>query len=126
LPTINHAVKTGAALTGLTNLRFLELQSAFDGRRLCEQIVGLLEEKSLPSWTSPGAVDQTEWISQVRILTTVGTPYYLQESLHPNYWGQLALRNCIRQAYDGGVPRGGTCAIAGAGLVGGEPVMALR
>jgi hypothetical protein len=71
-------------------------------------------------------VDQTEWISQVRILTTVGTPYYLQESLHPNYWGQLALRNCIRQAYDGGVPRGGTCAIAGAGLVGGEPVMALR
>jgi hypothetical protein len=126
LPTINNAVKAAAVLTGLTNLRFLELQSAFVGRRLCEQIVGLLEEKSLPSWTSPGAVDQTEWISQVRILTTVGTPYYLQESLHPNYWGQLALRNCVRQAYNGGVPRGGTCTIAGAGLVEDEPVMILR
>ena len=32
-----------------------------------------------------------------------------RRTCHPNYWGQLALRNCLRQAYNGGAPRGGTC-----------------
>ena len=50
-----------------------------------------------------------------RVSTLFG-PYQLQETLHPNYWGQLALRNCVRQAYNGGAPRGGTCTIAGTGL----------
>ena len=50
-------------------------------------------------------------------------PYYIQESLHPNYWAQLATRSCVRQAYNGGAPRGGTCTIAGTGLVDGEPRM---
>jgi hypothetical protein len=50
----------------------------------------------------------------------------VQESLHPNYWGELALRNCVRQAYNGGTPRGGTCTIASSGLTSrGEPNMAL-
>jgi hypothetical protein len=70
-------------------------------------------------------VDQTEWIDQIRI-ATAGTPFFQQESLHPNYWGQLALRNCVRQAYNGGSPRGGVCAIAGTGLnAQGEPRMTL-
>ena len=53
------------------------------------------------------------------------SPYYIQESLHPNYWAQLAFRSCVRQAYNGGTPRGGTCTRAGNGLVNGEPVMSL-
>jgi hypothetical protein len=54
-------------------------------------------------------------------------PYQVQESLHPNYWGQKALRSCVRQAYNGGAPRSGTCTIAGTGLNGlGEPNMALN
>jgi hypothetical protein len=126
LPTINNAVKAAAAGTGHNNVRILELESAFNGRRLCENTVGLLEEEGFATWTAPAAVDHTEWINQIRIITTLGTAYYLQESFHPNYWAQLALRNCLRQAYNGGSPRGGTCAIAGSGLVGGEPVMALR
>lgn len=127
LPTIDHAVHAAAEMTGLTNLRSLELASTFTGHRLCESTVGLLEERGLNSWRDPGAVDQTEWINQIRTLSTVGTDYYIQESLHPNYWGQLALRNCLRQAYDSGRPRGGTCTIAGPGLTGrGEPDMALR
>ena len=56
---------------------------------------------------SPGAVDKTEWVQQIRTLTTLFPPYQLQEDGHPNYWGQLALRNCFRQAYNGGAPRGG-------------------
>jgi hypothetical protein len=127
LPTINGAVKGGAADTGLSNIRILELQGAFNGRRLCENTVGLLEEKGLSSWTNAGAVDKTEWINQIRTVSTVFGPYQLQESLHPNYWGQKALRSCVRQAYNGGAPRSGTCTIAGTGLNGlGEPNMALN
>jgi hypothetical protein len=124
LPTINTAVKNAAAATGLTNVKVLELQSAFNGHRLCENTVGLLEEKGLTSWTQSGAVDKSEWVNQIRTVSTVFGPYYVQESFHPNYWGQLALRNCVRQAYNGGTPKGGTCSISGTGLNGnGEPNM---
>jgi hypothetical protein len=127
LTTIDRVVEEAAALTRLTNVRILELASTFTGHRLCENGVGLLEERGLRYWWYPGAVDQTEWIDQIRTFTTVGTAYEVQESLHPDYWGQLALRNCMRQAYHGGRPRGGTCTIAGPGLTArGEPDMALR
>jgi hypothetical protein len=121
LPTINATVRAAIDQSGLTNTRTMELTSAFNGRRLCENTVGLYEEVGLSSWTQPTAVDRTEWINQIRTVTTIGSNYSLQESLHPNYWGQLALRNCVRQAYNNGVPRGGTCTIAGTGLVDGEP-----
>jgi hypothetical protein len=127
LPTINGAVRNAAAQTGLSNLKVLELQSAFNGHRLCESTVGLLEEKGLTSWTQAGAVDKSEWVNQIRTVSTVFGPYQVQESLHPNYWGQLALRSCVRQAYNGGATRGGTCTGAGTGLTGaGEPNMTLR
>jgi hypothetical protein len=126
LPTINNAVKNAAAQTGLTNVKILELQTAFNGRRLCENTVGLIEEKGLGSWRSAGAVDKTEWVNQIRTVSTANSNYYIQESLHPNYWGQKALRSCVRQAYNGGVPRGGTCTRTGLGLNSlGEPVMGL-
>jgi len=125
LPTINGAVQSAAAQAGLSNVRLLELSKAFDGRQLCSKSVGLLEEQGLASWKSAGAADKTEWIDQIRTVTA-GTDYFQQESLHPNYWGQLALRNCIRQAYNGGSPRGGICTIAGTGLnAQGEPRMTL-
>jgi hypothetical protein len=45
---------------------------------------------------------------------------------HPNYWAQMGLRSCLRQVWNGGVVRGGSCTISGTGLVGGEPQMALN
>jgi lysophospholipase L1-like esterase len=126
LPTINNAVANAVAQSGITNIRTLNLSTAFNGRRLCESTVGLLEERGLWDWRSTGAVDQTEWVNQIRTVTTCCGNYYLQESLHPNYWGQLGLRSCVRQAYNAGVPRGGTCRIAGTGKNAyGEPVMSL-
>ncbi len=126
LPTINTAVFGGAADAGLTNLRTLNVSSAFNGRRLCENTVGLIEERGLASWASAGAVDQTEWVNQIRTVSTCcGSNYYIQESLHPNYWGQLALRSCVRQAYNAGTPRSGTCTRSATGLLNGEPRMTL-
>jgi hypothetical protein len=99
----------------------------FNSRRLCESTVGLLEERGLTSWRNAGAVDRTEWVNQIRTATALFGLYEIQEDLHPNYWGQLALRNCLRQAYNSGTPRGGTCTRTGTGLTGGgEPVMTLR
>ena len=127
VPTIDNSVKNGAAQTGLANYVVLDDQNALAGRRLCENTVGLLEEKGVANWQSPGAVDKTEWVSQVRTLTTLFPPYQLQEDLHPSYWGQLALRNCLRQAYNGGAARGGVCTIASTGLnTYGEPQMSLH
>jgi hypothetical protein len=126
LPTINNTVRAAIGQSGLTNTRILELSSAFNGRRLCEKTVGLYEEVGLSSWTQPTAVDKTEWINQIRTATTAGSNYYVQESLHPNYWAQLAMRNCVRQAYNAGTPRGGTCTISGTGLLNNEPRMTLN
>ncbi|GAA1701150.1 hypothetical protein GCM10009745_55330 [Kribbella yunnanensis] len=123
LTTINSTVRAAITQSGLANTRLLELQSAFNGRRLCEKTVGLYEEVGLTSWTQPTAVDKTEWVNQIRTVTTVGSNYYIQESLHPNYWAQLALRSCLRQTYTQN--RGGTCAITGTGLTNGEPRMTL-
>ena len=127
LPTIDSTVLAAAAASGLSNVKTMELASAFNGRRLCEKGVGLLEEEGLANWKAAEAPNKSEWFSQVRTLTTLFGPYELQEDLHPNYWAQLALRNCLTQAYNGGVPRGGTCTISASGLnSAGEPNMSLH
>jgi hypothetical protein len=118
---MNNSARNGATASGLTNVKILDMSQLLNGRRLCENTVGLLEEKGVASWTSAGAADKSEWVSQIRTTSTLFGPYQLQEDLHPNYWGQKALRNCVRQAYNNGAPRGGTCT-HGTGLnANGEP-----
>jgi hypothetical protein len=127
LPTINNTVTGAASASGLTNVKLLNISSAFNGRRLCENTDGLLEEEGLTSWTQAAAVNTTEWINQIRTVSTAGSNYYIQESLHPNYWGELALRNCVRQAYNSGTPRAGSCTRGANGLNGSnEPNMVLQ
>ena len=111
----------------MANVKVLDMRDALVGRRLCENTVGLLEEKGVATWQSPGAVDKTEWVQPDphRRRRSSG-PYQLQEDAHPSYWGQLALRNCLRQAYNGGAPRGGTCRRTATGSTrSGEPNMTL-
>ncbi len=127
LPKINSTVTGAITQAGITNSKVLNLASTFNGRRLCETGVGLYEEVGIANWTSTGAVDRTEWINQIRTVTTAGdSPYYIQESLHPNYWGQLAVRNCVRQAWNAGTPKGGACVRTATGLLNGEPRMTLQ
>jgi hypothetical protein len=127
LPTIDNTVLGAASAAGLSNVKTMELAGAFNGHRLCEKGVGLLEEEGLSSWTSSAAVNKTEWINQIRTVTAIFPPYEIQEDLHPNYWAQLALRNCVTQAYNAGAPKGGTCTISGSGLnSAGEPNMSLH
>lgn len=127
LPTINSTVFAAAAASGLPNVKTMDLSAAFNGRRLCEKGVGLLEEEGLSNWRGAGAVDKSEWINQIRTVSAIFPPYEIQEDIHPNYWGELALRNCLTQAYNAGTPKGGTCTISGSGLnSAGEPNMSLH
>jgi hypothetical protein len=122
---MNNSLINGAAQSGVSNYVLLNMRNALVGRRLCENTVGLLEEKGVATWQSAGAVDKTEWVEQIRTTSTLFGPYQLQEDGHPNYWGQLALRNCLRQAFNGGAVRGGSCT-HGTGLNSlGEPNMTL-
>ncbi|MDP2291676.1 MAG: hypothetical protein Q8M22_10840 [Actinomycetota bacterium] len=126
LVKINGSVKNAAtAANGAGNVKVMDLAASFNGRRLCENTVNLMENSGKANWTVAGAADSTEWIAQIRTLSTVFGPYYVQESLHPNWWGEKAIRNCVRQAYNGGVPKGGVCN-RGTGLnANGEPNMTL-
>ncbi len=127
LPTINSAVANAVSASAITGVKSLNLSTAFNGRRLCESTVGLLEEQGLTYWSDAGAVDKTEWINQIRTVSTCcGSNYYIQESFHPNYWGQAALANCLRQTFNGGTVKGGTCTRGANGLNAyGEPNMVL-
>ena len=127
VPAFNNSVRNAATQTGLTNIKVLDFQSSLNGRRLCENTVGLLEEKGVANWTSAGAVDKTEWVNQLRTTSTIFGAYQVQESVHANYWGQLAMRACMRLAYNGGAPRSGNCVRSANGLNAyGEPNMALQ
>jgi hypothetical protein len=127
VPTFNNSVRNAATQTGLTNIKILDLTQSLYGRRLCENTVGLLEETGISSWTATKAVDKNEWVNQLRTTSTFGSDYQIQESVHANYWGQLAMRNCMRLAYNGGAPRGGLCVRASTGKnTLGEPKMALQ
>jgi len=126
LPTIDNSVFNAVTATGLTNIKKLEIRSAFNGRRLCESTVNRVDDTSYSSWSAPGAVDHIEWFQGIRTATTAYTDYYVQESLHPDYFAQLALRSCVRQAYNGGTPKGGTCTRSANGVnANGEPNMTL-
>jgi hypothetical protein len=107
--SMNRALTDGVARSGVTNSVVLDMSAALNGHRLCERGVGLLEERGLTNWTQPGASDNTEWVSQIRTVTAIFGPYQLQEGIHSSYWGQLAMRNCLRQAFNGGAVRGGRC-----------------
>jgi hypothetical protein len=127
VPTFNNSVRNAVTQAGLSNTRILDLTNSLTGRRLCENTVGLLEERGIASWTSAGAVDRTEWVNQLRTTSTFNSPYMIQESVHANHWGQMAMRNCMRLAYNNGVPRSGTCVRSATGLNSfGEPRMALQ
>lgn len=92
LATINTAVGRAArAVTGPEVIR-LDLSEAFDGHRLCERGVDTFPATGLRSWESEGAAAALEWVN--RIYFTL-TPWQVQESLHPNYWGMRTEQRCV-------------------------------
>lgn len=126
LPLLRRAISTAVRSVRAGNVSILDVTSAFDGNRLCErgaELVGSADGVS--DWRAPGAADRSEWVSQIRVLSTLFGPYQAQESLHPNYWGQQALQSCIREAWNNGDVRGGICRRTTTATR-TDPVMSLR
>ena len=132
--TINSAVATFSDNYPAIDVHVMDVSQALIGHRLCEDTVDLVGyDKPVKLWSNAGASDGSEWVAQIRgilssggLLPLPGSVYYKNESFHPNYWGQLALRNCLRQAYNNGDVRGGKCEFMQAGLGAfDEPMMIL-
>jgi hypothetical protein len=99
LTTIGGSVKQAAVEARQRYfVRFMELSGAFNGRRLCETGTTLMDNlHPVHSWyRSPTRA--IEWINQIRLMK-LGAYFMIQEDLHPNFMGQLALRNCLRAVY---------------------------
>ena len=127
LGTLNDTVSKAVHASGISKIHVLDNSNAFVGRRLCERTVNLIgANPEIASWKSHSAVDRTEWVSQIRTVTTVFGPYFVQESLHPNYWGERALSACLDLAWNHGNVRGGSCTIQHKGLHNGAPIMELQ
>jgi hypothetical protein len=118
---INDAVELGVRRSGVPNAGVLDLSEAFDGHRLCERGVGRLEETGLSSWRAPGAADRLEWVNGLTV-----APGRLADSVHPNYWGMLAMRACVGLALQQPRHSGSHCVPVGDSADASSPRMALR
>jgi hypothetical protein len=129
LPLVNTTFR-GAAQDAVgqrpsLQVAVMDSSRAYSQRQLCHDAVSRIGIGGPDSWRDKDAVDRSEWVMEINIINASDT--YQQESLHPNYWGQLALRNCWRQVWNGGDVRGGVCERSGmSGLTADcEPAMTL-
>lgn len=126
-----HAVRTNPRYAGIP-MFFMDPQDAFSSHELCAQGVYRLntpserERRGPKSWIEPGAALDSEWVKDIDALQQEGTEK--DESFHPNYWGQLALRNCLRQMWNRGEVLGdGACRIGPRKMTKrGEPKMTVE
>ncbi len=103
--TVSAAAADATAATG-KEIVTLDLADLFEGRRLCEQGTKLVEETT----DDAGLVESAERVDMIRLTSLApGSPYNLNEGVHPNQLGQLAIRACLRSAFNDGAARSGTC-----------------
>lgn len=122
LATINSTVRRAVDASGQHNITFLDMTRAFVGHRLCERGAAQLQESGLGSWRSAGAANALEWVNEVYLK---GSPWRVQESAHPNYWGTAAERSCLRQVVAQPRPASVLCVRDGTAMTGHEPTMKL-
>ncbi|GAA1299263.1 GDSL-type esterase/lipase family protein [Saccharothrix xinjiangensis] len=81
------------------DVRFLDLQDALDGREVCAK--GARQATSADTAANPVPGAESEWVRWV--VTGYTAQGDLQESMHPNYYGQRALGACLRLVHERGV-----------------------
>jgi len=122
LPTVNATIKQAAYDAkkyfedrgGHVRLVQLDNSEAFRGHELCHREVKRVNSANpedrggVRHWRAKGASDKSEWMKEIELFQ--GSAVTKEEGFHPNYWGQLALRNCLRQVWNGGdIVSGGSC-----------------
>jgi hypothetical protein len=94
--TIVNNMKSVAAEKGV---QFLDVQQALDGRQVCHRNVGLVGS------SGPNEINK-EWVRWVNSGCCQGE---LQESLHPNAYGQRAMGRCVQLIYGKAATGNWTC-----------------
>jgi hypothetical protein len=103
--TVAKAVAEAQAATG-KDIVTMDLARIFEGRRLCEKGTKLVEETT----NDAEVIRYAERIEMIRLSAKfLDTPYDVNEAVHPNYLGQLAMRSCLRQVFNDGNARSGAC-----------------
>jgi lysophospholipase L1-like esterase len=95
VPSIAAQLRTVAAER---NVRFLDLQHAFDGREVCA--VRSRQARQGDTAANPVPGTESEWVRWV--VTGYSAQGDLQESMHPNFYGQRALGTCLRLVHQQG------------------------
>ncbi|XIE80789.1 hypothetical protein AB6O49_28520 [Streptomyces sp. SBR177] len=83
MPQIANRLKAVATAKGA---QFLDLRDMLQGREVCAKA-----SKQVSS-TVPASANTSEWARWIDQNETQGP---LQENMHPNYYGQLALGRCL-------------------------------
>lgn len=83
VPQVANRLKTVAATKGV---QFMDLRDMLQGREVCART------SKLVSATVPASAASSEWARWIDSNETQGP---VQESVHPNYYGQLALGRCL-------------------------------
>ncbi len=124
--TVRTAAQNALAASKITPSTVLDLSALLDNRELCAKGTQQMGSSGGPAnWQADGAVDEGEWSNELR--SEDSGPYFEQESLHPNYWAQLAARSCVRQLFAAAPKSTASCQQNGTGLTSrGEPVVSLR
>ncbi|GAB2836772.1 hypothetical protein GCM10027176_46420 [Actinoallomurus bryophytorum] len=91
LPQISAMLKDIAQTAGID---YLELRNLLAGHEVCAKSAKQAEFEN--SQSNPLLGKDAEW---VRFLTLAGNQGQAQESIHPNYFGQLALGACLTKVY---------------------------
>ncbi|WP_406185625.1 GDSL-type esterase/lipase family protein [Streptomyces sp. NBC_01006] len=86
VPQIAGRLKGVAAAKGV---QFLDLRDMMQGREVCAKA------SKLVSSTAPASAKTSEWARWIDSSETQGP---VQESMHPNYFGQLAVGRCLNLA----------------------------
>ncbi|MFJ8016890.1 GDSL-type esterase/lipase family protein [Streptomyces sp. NPDC096339] len=86
VPQIANRIKGVAAAKGV---QFLDLRDMLQGREVCAKA------SKLVSSTVPASAKTSEWARWIDSSETQGL---VQESMHPNYYGQLAAGRCLALA----------------------------
>lgn len=86
VPQIANRIKGVAAAKGV---QFLDLRDMLQGREVCAKA------SKLVSTSSPASAKTSEWARWIDSSETQGP---VQESMHPNYFGQLAAGRCLALA----------------------------
>jgi len=124
--TAQEAAREALRLQPTARIVQMETSDAFKGHELCNKYVYRVnswnseDAKGVSHWRHPKAADRSEWMKEIDVSNV--TAATKNESFHPGFWGQLALRNCLRQLWNqGSITTGGRCTATSGVNARGEP-----